>query len=105
MKQFIIIGTADSNTETELCLLTRRVFTSIEGEGGAQAFAETCCNARNPQIVECYFPVPDSLYKQDWISSCFTSEEHLDDTFSDTSPTLRERLEKAVASVFGSKWH
>jgi hypothetical protein len=65
MNQFIVIGKADEDTETELCLLTRRVFTSHEA---AKAFVAGELNGnRNPQIVECYFRVPDSLYRQDWV--------------------------------------
>lgn len=63
-KQFIIIGKADSDTETELCLFTRRVFASLEL---AQSFKETACSDyREAQIVECYFPIPTSLYAKEW---------------------------------------
>lgn len=66
MNQFIIIGRGDDDREAKLCLLTRRVFRSYEE---AQAFAAKDCKGnRDPQIVECYFPVPDSLYRGDWIA-------------------------------------
>jgi hypothetical protein len=65
--QFIIICNGDSDTATKRVLATRRVFTSLED---AQAFAskERGSN-RELEVVECYFAVPDSLYRQDWVPS------------------------------------
>jgi hypothetical protein len=63
-QQFLVICNGDSDTQTRRVLATRRVFTSFEE---ATAFASEKSSAhREPEVVECYFPVPDTLYRQDW---------------------------------------
>lgn len=68
-QQYIIIGKADQGMieagYPSKCLLTRRVFTSHES---AKSFiAEKMCNeSREPEIVQCYLNIPESLYAQDW---------------------------------------
>jgi hypothetical protein len=58
--QFLVIGTNDSDCEASLALLTRRVFSTYEE---AKRHADQPERAhRNPQVVECHFPIPSNLY-------------------------------------------
>ena len=58
--QFLIIGTNDSDCEASLALLTRKVFSTYE-EAKQHADQPEWAH-RNPQVVECPFPIPSDLY-------------------------------------------
>jgi hypothetical protein len=53
--QFLVIGTNDSDCEASLALLTRKVFSNYE-EAKQHADQPSLVH-RNPQVVECHFPI------------------------------------------------
>jgi hypothetical protein len=58
--QFLIIGTNDSDCEAPFALVTRKVFSTYEQ--AKQYFDNPEWAHRNPQVVECHFPIPSNLY-------------------------------------------
>ncbi len=58
--QFLVVAKNDDDCEAPLALLTRMVFPSYTD---AKHYADEQEIAhRNPQVVECHFPIPSDLY-------------------------------------------